>query len=93
MINNVLTALAHASVALPNPTPEQPPGTDGFLTVLNWISWIVIIAGLAGFLISAGTLAFAALTGREVNSFKGLVLAIIVCILASAAGTIVQVFI
>lgn len=93
MITTALTGLAHAAVALPNPTPEQPPGTDGFLTVLNWLSWIVIVAGLAGFLVSAGTLAFAAFSGREVNSFKGLVLAIIVCILASAAGVIIQVFI
>ena len=93
MITTALTGLAHAAVALPNPTPEQPPGTDGFLTVLNWLSWIVIVAGLAGFLVSAGTLAFAAFSGREVNSFKGLVLALIVCILASAAGVIIQVFI
>jgi len=93
MITNALTALSHAVVALPNPTPQQPPGTEGIITVLNWLSWIVIVAGLAGFLISAGTLAFAAFTGREVNSFKGLVLAIIVCVLASAAGVIIQVFI
>ena len=68
----LLSSFAAAIRQFKNPTPEQPPGTDGILTVLNWISWIVIVAGMAGFLISAGTLAFAAFTGREVNSFKGM---------------------
>ena len=48
---------------------------------------------MAGFLVSAGTLAFAALTGREFNSGKGLFLSIIVCILAVSAGVILQTFI
>jgi 4-hydroxybenzoate polyprenyltransferase len=78
---------------LPDPTPEQPPGTEGITTLLNWLSWIVIIMGMAGFLISAGYLAFASFTGREINGFKGLVLAIIVCILATSAGAIMRVFI
>lgn len=78
---------------LPNPKPEQPPGTEGFTQILNWITWGVIVLGLAGFLCSAGFLAFASFTGREINGFKGLVIAIIVCILATAAGGIIQVFI
>lgn len=85
--------LVHTQGTVPVPTPEQPPGTDGFLTVLNWVSWIVIICGVVGFLISAGTLAFASFTGREVNSFKGLVLAILCCVLAGAVGGIMQVFV
>jgi len=79
--------------ALPNPTPEQPPGTEGFITVLNWVSWIMIIGAVAGFLISAGYLAFAAWTGREINGFKGLVLAILAAILIGGAGGIMQVFV
>jgi hypothetical protein len=86
------TAVTLAGV-LPDPRPEQPPGTEGFTTLLNYISWGVITLGLAGFLASAGYLAFAAFTGREINGFKGLVLAIIVCILATSAGAIMRVFI
>lgn len=78
---------------LPDPQPEQPPGVEGFTTVLNWLSWGVITLGLAGFLASAGYLAFAAFTGREITGFKGLVLAIIVCILATGAGAIMRVFV
>ena len=88
----VVGRLAERGV-LPNPTPEQPPGTDGINTILNWLSWGVMILGLAGFLASAGYLAFAAFTGREIQGFKGLAIAIIVCILATAAGGIIQIFV
>lgn len=79
--------------SIPDVSPEQPPGTEGFTTLLNWLSWVAIISGVAGFLASAGFLAFASFTGREINGFKGLVIAIIVCILATAAGAILQVFV
>jgi hypothetical protein len=86
------TSVGLASV-IPNPTPEQPPGTEGFTTILNWIAWAVILLGVAGFLCSAGYLAFASFTGREVQGFKGLVVSLLVCILAVAAGTIINVFV
>ncbi|GED11343.1 hypothetical protein [Cellulosimicrobium cellulans] len=84
---------ALATSVLPNPTPEPPPGVDGIETLLNYLAWGVIILGLAGFLSSAGYLAFAAFTGREIQGFKGLAISILVCILASAAGTILLVFV
>ncbi|MGO0605302.1 MULTISPECIES: hypothetical protein [Brevibacterium] len=90
---DLIASSADTIAALPNPNPEQPPGTDGFTTLLNWIAWGVIVLGLAGFLASAGYLAFASFTGREINGFKGLVICIIVCILATAAGTIIAVFV
>lgn len=90
---DIIAAAQDSLSALPKVDPEQPPGTDGFTTLINWIAWGVIVLGLAGFLASAGYLAFASFTGREINGFKGLVICIIVCILASAAGAIIQVFI
>ena len=87
-----MSHLALSLMTIPNPTPEAPPGSEGLLTLLNWLSWIVIICGLAGFLISLCLLAFSAWTGREVVGVKGLVIAIVVCILATSAGTIIQFF-
>lgn len=89
----LVTLMPESALALPDLDPEQPPGTEGFTTILNWIVWAVIILGLAGFLCSAGYLAFAAFTGREVQGFKGLIIALIVCILATGAGAIIAVFI
>ena len=93
MFFEVLTAGIDIAATIPNPTPEQPPGTEGFTTILNWIAWAVIIMGVAGFLVSAGFLAFASFTGREINGFKGLIISLIVCILAISAGTIINVFV
>ena len=88
-----LTMLGQLAAVVPNPTPEQPPGTEGITTLLNWISWIVIALGVAGFMASAGFLVWAGLTGREMQGFKGLGLAILACILAVGAGAIMQVFV
>lgn len=93
MFLNILTTGISIAGNIPNPTPEQPPGTEGFTTILNWIAWAVIIMGVAGFLSSAGFLAFAAFTGREINGVKGLIISLIVCILAISAGTIINVFV
>ncbi|MGP5581861.1 hypothetical protein ACTXOF_15240 [Glutamicibacter arilaitensis] len=93
MFFEMLTAGIDVAATIPNPTPEQPPGTEGFTTILNWIAWAVIIMGVAGFLVSAGFLAFASFTGREINGFKGLIISLIVCILAISAGTIINVFV
>lgn len=93
MFLEVLIAGIDVAATIPNPTPEQPPGTEGFTTILNWIAWAVIIMGVAGFLVSAGFLAFASFTGREINGFKGLIISLIVCILAISAGTIINVFV
>lgn len=93
MFLNVLTTGISIAASIPNPTPEQPPGTEGFTTILNWIAWAVIIMGVAGFLCSAGFLAFASFTGREINGFKGLIISLLVCILAISAGTIINVFV
>ena len=86
---DVLTPLATG----PNVTPEQPPGTEGLTTSLNWVSWFVIFAGVFGFLISAGMLVVSSVTGREFASAKGLFLSIIGCILAVAVGGIMQTFV
>lgn len=93
MLLETLMAAQNLAGVLPNPVPEQPPGTEGITTLLNWISWIVIVLGVVGFLSSAGYLGVAAFTGREVQGFKGLALSIVVCILAVGAGAIMQVFV
>lgn len=93
MFLNMLTTGISIAGTIPNPTPEQPPGTEGFTTILNWLAWAVIIMGVAGFLASAGFLAFASFTGREINGVKGLIISLIVCILAISAGTIINVFV
>jgi hypothetical protein len=91
-MNTLIEVATAITGVLPNPEPEQPPGTEGVSTLINWLAWGALILGLAGFLSSAGYLAFAAFTGREIQGFKGLVIALIVCVLVGAAGGIVATF-
>lgn len=93
MLFDLLQQSIGLAAVLPDPQPEQPPGTGGITTVINWITWLCLIAGVIGFLVSAGYLAFASFTGREINGVKGLVISIIVCILVTAAGAILAVFV
>ena len=92
MLDMLAAASTYASV-IPDINPEQPPGTDGFLTIVNYLAWGGIILGVCGFICSAGYLAFASFTGREIQGFKGLIIAILVCVLIAAAGTILAVFV
>lgn len=63
----MLTTLAHDTamtlLAVPNPSPIAPPGSDGFITVLNWVFWIALAAGVLGFMI-VGILMMLSNTGR-----------------------------
>lgn len=93
MLLDLLHQVTNMAGVLPDPQPEQPPGTDGITTIINWITWLCLIAGVIGFLVSAGYLAFASFTGREINGVKGLVISIFVCVLVTAAGTILAVFV
>ena len=66
-MNTLIEVATAITGVLPNPEPEQPPGTEGVSTLINWLAWGALILGLAGFLASAGYLAFAAFTGREIQ--------------------------
>ncbi len=65
-------------------SPEAPAGFDQFMVVLNWVGWGVIVVCLIGFLVSAGRLGIAYRNG-EMEGAKGLVLALVGCILVGSA--------
>lgn len=74
--------------ALPNVDPQQPPGMENLTTVLGWIAWGVSVLCLAAFLVCAGWLAIATLTGQEVRAAKGLVIVLIAAVIVGAASTL-----
>ena len=53
-MNTLIEVATAITGVLPNPEPEQPPGTEGVSTLINWLAWGALILGLAGFLASAG---------------------------------------
>lgn len=78
---------------LPNPTPVQPPGTEGVNTFLNYLAWGGIIAGFIGFLVSCILLAVAAFGHGTQRGFQGIAISLFVCILVTATGAIMQAFV
>ena len=42
---------------VPNPgTGTAPPGSEGILTILQWVAWIVFALAVVGILVTAGTM-------------------------------------
>ncbi|MGO1975555.1 MAG: hypothetical protein ACTH2Q_21580 [Propionibacteriaceae bacterium] len=80
-------------LAVPQPTPEAPPGSDGFLTVLNWVFWFVLLACIAGFLVSIGMLIYNAVRGNPIQGVVMLIVCIVGAILAGSAVAILNMFI
>ncbi|MFS0703231.1 hypothetical protein AB6N23_01790 [Cellulomonas sp. 179-A 9B4 NHS] len=47
--------LAAFPAAVPDPDPIQPPGTEGFTTVMGWAKWVALAVCVLG-LFAAGAL-------------------------------------
>ena len=82
-----------ADGGVPDYEPSQPPGLESLSTILGWIAWGVTILCLAAFLICAGWLAIATLTGQEVRAAKGLVIVLIAAVIVGGASAIFATFV
>ncbi len=71
-----------------NTNSVQPPGTQGVLTVINWVAWIVFALCAIGLLIAAGRVAIMHRRGQSMED-TGLGGPIIGCIVGSCAGLVV----
>lgn len=53
---NTLTLKVHQAigdvVAVPDPSPVAPPGSEDVSLVLNWVVWIALAAGVLGFIVA-----------------------------------------
>lgn len=74
--------------ATPNLDPSQPPGMENLTKILGWIAWGVSALCLAAFLVCAGWLAIATLTGQEVRAAKGLIIVLIAAVIVGSASAL-----
>jgi hypothetical protein len=81
------TVLAQGSGIQINST--QPPGTQGLITVVNYIAWGALAVCLIGFVIAAAGIAVKHHRGEEMASMKGLGMSLMGTVLIGAAGAIV----
>ena len=75
---------------VPNPgTGTAPPGSEGLLTILKWIAWIVFALAVVGILISAGTMMVNNRHGQGGEHAARLSWVLGGCVLASVASGVV----
>ncbi len=56
LVTNALdTLIGFLPLELPTPVPEAPPGSDKFLSIMNWAKWIALAVCILG-LFGAGAL-------------------------------------
>ena len=85
-----LSLAADVLAAIPNPSPEEPPGGAGFLKILGWGAWIVFGLGVLGILFAAGKMMIDQKSGHGGGQHaQALGMVLVGCIVASVASGIV----
>jgi len=87
--NAILTA-GSIVTEIPKPIDGTPPGANGLLTILGWVSWIVFALAVAGVLIVAGKMMFDHRQGQGGGqAATGLMWVLAGCIVAAVASGLV----
>ncbi len=87
--DNVLYAAVAIGTQL-DPSPEQPPGMGGLSTIVNYVAWGVVLVCLLGALGAIGMIGASVYNGRgSSEGFKGLLLALVGCVMVGAVGGII----
>lgn len=71
---------------------EPPPGSDGVITIVKWVAWVVFALAVIGVLVTAGTMALNNRRGQGGEHAAALGWTCASCVLASAASGIVGMF-
>lgn len=95
-MSTVLTALSTANdtlvlaVGIQPPGSVQPPGTEGLLTVLGWLAWVVTLAAIGGVFLVAGKMAVSHRRGEGSEAVGQLGWVLGAAVLIGAAGPVVN---
>jgi len=54
MANDFATVLP---MDIPNPAPVQPPGTNGFVTIMGWVKWVALAVCVIGIIVAGALMA------------------------------------
>lgn len=88
----IAAELGAAILALPEPTPEQPPGTEGLSTVMNWIMWIGYMTALGALIVGGIMLAVSGRRGEGQDAVKRILFPIGGAIVIGAAVGVIGMF-
>ncbi|MET8778995.1 hypothetical protein ABZV58_28665 [Nocardia sp. NPDC004654] len=71
-------------------TPTEPPGAPQLLNLVNYLSWIVMLAGIASLIYAGGKFGWERFHGGAVESPKIILGALVGGIIATGAGGIMN---
>lgn len=86
---------AGAPLAVPDPSPVAPPGSEDFIMVLNWVLWIALGAGVLGFTIVGIRMMLQSqgrMGGGGSEAMAGVGWVAVGCIVVAAAAGLVRTF-
>lgn len=89
-----LTQVATDVVALlplqvPDPSPVQPPGTDGFIAIMGWAKWVALAVCVLGLIAAGALMAIQSRRGEGGEHVGKIGMALGGVIVISAAGALV----
>ncbi|MFQ6396554.1 hypothetical protein ACLMAJ_24165 [Nocardia sp. KC 131] len=73
-----------------NPTPEAPPISDKILKMVRYLTWFVLLSGVAAITYAGGRFAWEKWSGGGLQSPKMVAGAMIGGVVATSAGTIMN---
>ncbi|MGW5217371.1 hypothetical protein ACWEQA_05845 [Nocardia sp. NPDC004085] len=71
-------------------TPKSPPGADKLVNLVNYLSWIVTLAGIGALIYAGGKFGWERFHGGAVESPKIIMAALVGGIIATSAGQIMN---
>jgi len=78
--------VSRANLAVPNPQPDAPPGSESVTQILNWVFWIASAAGVLGFIAVGVMMMLSHRQGRGDDHMSRLGYVLGGCILVAAAS-------
>lgn len=74
---------------VPNPDATQPPGTEGFNTILGWLKWGGLAACVAGIIIAGAMMAIQHRRGEGGESLGKVGWVLVAVIVISAGASLI----
>ncbi|MBF6427851.1 hypothetical protein IU440_24525 [Nocardia cyriacigeorgica] len=70
--------------------PKPPPGSEKLINLVNYLSWLVMLAGVAALIYAGGKFGWERFHGGAVESPKIILAALVGGIIATSAGLIID---
>ncbi|MFI6956641.1 hypothetical protein ACIBJI_24640 [Nocardia sp. NPDC050408] len=87
---DLITAAVDVLAQQVNITPKPPPGSEKLINVVNYLSWLVMLAGIAALIYAGGKFGWERFHGGSLESPKIVLGALVGGVISTSAGLIMQ---